>query len=135
MQYIIYHDKSHELAEDKIADLIWAKSAAGMKGVEIAGKKYIFSSIAKILKEDDYFTQYPEKRPPEIRDQFEDVYGAQGNQQIRQPTVKAKELMKQGFFQYHIEKGKIPQQAEEKYRELLQSGIDYRLTKKLKYNL
>lgn len=69
MHYIIYHDKSVELIEDKEAQILWDESCAGNKGVEINGKKYIFSSFAKILNENDYFAQYPEKAPAE-RNEF-----------------------------------------------------------------
>lgn len=133
MQYIIYHDKSHEAVDDKIANLIWEKSTSGLKGSEINGKKYIFSSIAKILPEEDYFKQYPDKRPEVTYNQFEDLYGAEGNQQIRQPTTRARELMKGGFIGYHLSQGKTPEEAKKKFDDFIKAGLDYKISKHLKY--
>lgn len=63
------------------------------------GQMIKYSNIADILSEDKYFEAFPDKRPTEERNDFEDRYGAQGNQQVRKPTQRAKELMKKGFLE------------------------------------
>lgn len=119
MQYIIYHDKSVAEVSDKVADAVWRKSCEGSKGVEINNKKYIFSSIAKILFEEDYYSQYPHKRPTEIRNQVEELYGDMESQQIRKPSKLAGKLMKQGFIQARMETGENKEVAEQKFKEYL----------------
>lgn len=127
MQYIVYHDKSYEAVDDTTAELLWSKSTQGLKGVEVNGKKYIFSSFSKILDQTDFFAQYPKEIPPSKANPFEDKYGAYGNQQIRRPTEKAKELMKQGFVAYHLGQGRTKEEAEQKWVEFRKSGIDAKL--------
>jgi hypothetical protein len=128
MHYIIYHDKSQEQVEDRVAEIIWQKSSEGLKGVELNGSKYLFSSIAKILKEDDYFKQYPDRRPESSFNQFEENYSAELNQ-VRQPTERAKEFMRGGFIGYHTEQGKTAEQAEEKWNDLQKAGSLFRMSK------
>jgi len=133
MHYIIYHDKSFSAVEDKTAQILWDKSCEGLKGVEINGTKYNFSSISKILSEKDYYDQYPDRRPPENYNQFEDIYGDKGSEQIRKPTEKAKEQMKEGFFRYHYEQGRTTDEAQKKWEELMRAGVDYRISKISRY--
>lgn len=116
MHYIIYHDKSVEQVEDKIAEIIWSKSNT-MKGAEINGKKYIFSAIAKIREEKDYFKEYPDKRPDTLRDIFGENYG-EFNKQIRQPTTQAKELMRKGFIKCRAKMfGESEEEARIKFKD------------------
>lgn len=55
------------------------------------------NNIADILPEDKYFQTYPDKRPEEERNTYNEVY-AMFNTQIRKPTDRAKKLMTQGFL-------------------------------------
>lgn len=68
----------------------------------LENKTYNFSSIYKILDIEEYYNQYPDSRPVQyktIQEQYpEESFG--GNQQIRKPTSRARELMLQGIKQY-----------------------------------
>ena len=133
MHYIVYHDKSFNPVDDKTAQILWDKSCEGLKGVEINGTKYNFSSISKILLEEDYYIQYPHRRPPDNLKQLDDIYGDKGCDLIRKPTEKAKEQMKEGFFQYQHERGLATEDAQKKWEEIMRAGIDYRINKLAKY--
>lgn len=127
---IVFHDGAKKWISEKQAEFIMNQDGS-RKTIILDGSMYNLSSIAKILSYSEYYEQYPPEHQEYERDTFEDIYGAQGNQQIRQPTEHAKELMKQGFIQYHLEKGKTPEQAELKWEQFVRAGIDYRLAKKV----
>ena len=134
MQYIIlFHDNSTKEISEKIGKILTEKmeNPNNMQGVNINGSFYKFSSIAKILTLNDYYQQYPDQRPETIK---EWTYPIEGNQQIRKPTTRARELMKQGFVQYHKEQGRTDEEAEQKWKDFIQAGVDYRLTKNIEYD-
>lgn len=114
--YIIYHDKSIEEVSEKVAEVIWSKSGTGARGVEVNGKKYIFSSIFKIRSEEDYFKEYPDRRPYTTPDVTSEEFW-KVNQQIRKPTTRAKELMTKGFIQARNEMGESEEDARQKFKD------------------
>lgn len=102
-QVIVFHDKSHKFITTGQANLILQASVqTGSKVITTPNLGMItFSSIAKIISIDDFYTQYPEHRPEAPRDTFKELYG-DINQQVRQPTERAKELLKKGFIQFKV---------------------------------
>jgi hypothetical protein len=60
---IIFVDKSKKHITEKEAELIFQKSATGLKGILINGNAIMFSGISKILSLAEYYEQYPDQRP------------------------------------------------------------------------
>lgn len=120
MHYIIYHDKSIEWVEDKTAKIIWDESCAGNKGIEINGRKYIFSSISKILPEEEFFRQYPGQAPPEEKTWTEpkDEYTSMENL-AKKSKENFKGLLKglKQFIDEEKEKGETPKQTVQIFNE------------------
>lgn len=133
---ILKHNGIAEFITEKQAEFITQSMAQGAKGIKRGVAGWLaFSSISDIVSIEKYYEMYPDKRPVETRNNFIDIYGLQGNQQIRQPTQKAVELMKKGFLKYHREQGRTEQEAEEKWQDLKKAGINFNLLKKHKYRL
>lgn len=111
--YIITFTKTHiKITEEQRANII---KATAME-VEVNGQIVKQSNIAEILDEHAYFEAHPDKLPQPIRNDFEDKYGDIGNQQIRKPTGKARELMKQGIIAHFTSQGSSLSEAEAKYK-------------------
>lgn len=102
-QVIVFHDKSHKFITDPQAALIFQASAAtGSKFITTPNLGMItFSSIAKVVTVEDFYTQYPQYRVEASRDTFKELYG-DFNQQIRYPVKDSLELMKKGFIQFKM---------------------------------
>jgi len=99
MYFIIYHDKSTQKVEDKIAKVLIERACdKEKKGVNIDGKMYLFSGISKILTEQDYYEQYPDKRPDTTPDYYSH-YVAKGDIWNR-ATEKGKFQMLSGMARY-----------------------------------
>ena len=115
--FIITYTKSHyEITEEQNKRL---KELELNDELEIDGCTLKIRNIAEILSESKYFEQYPDKRPEETHNQFEDQYGHLHNQQIRKPTGRARELMKQGFVKQRLEIGKTTEQAEQDFKDFI----------------
>jgi hypothetical protein len=111
---IVFHDKSKKWVTKAQAEHIFnASCEPGQKGILIDGSFYTFSAISKILSLKDFYDQFPDERPAETRNQFEDVYGSVGNQQIRKPTGRAKEMMVEGFIKQRMHVGKTREEAKQ----------------------
>lgn len=122
---IVYHDGSRKWVSAKVAEMVLIKSCdKDLQATIINGEHFKFSAIAKIIPKEEFFEQYPDERPEEVRNTFQDIYGDVGNQQIRQPTQRAAELMKQGFMKYHAEQGRTPEQAEEKWKQFKSKTLE-----------
>ena len=125
---IRFFDGSKKEVSQKIADEIMEKSChSELQGVKINGTFYKFSAISKILTNEDFFIEYPDERPEISMPEWIP------NEQIRQPTTKAKELMKGGFIDYHLSQGRTPEEADKKWEDFIKAGLDYKISKRLKY--
>lgn len=86
----------HKLTQDQ-RDIIMADDFSEMK----LGDGYVgLNSIAELVNEDKYFEAYPDKRPPENRDNLNAEY--RKIDQVRKPTKMAMDLMKKGFIQQRV---------------------------------
>lgn len=135
MHIILFFDGSSREVSDKIAEEVMIKSCdEKLQAIKINNVLYKFGSISKIMPLNEYYQEYPDKRPQENYNQFNDIYGKIGSDQIRKPTEKAGELMKQGFIEYQLKQRKTPEQAEQKYKELMKDGVDYKLSRTISYS-
>jgi len=101
-QVIVFHDGSHKMITEAQAALIF-QASAGTDKKSITTPKLgmiTFSSIAKVISLEDFYTQYPDKRPEAPRETFTEEHKLLN--QVRQPTQKAMELMKKGFIQQRM---------------------------------
>ena len=115
--YIITFSKVHHKITQEQRDAIMKPS---FSEADINGQLVKVNNIADILDEQKYFETYPNKLPAHVRNDFEDLYGDIGNQQIRQPTKKAGELMKQGFVDYFVkERGLTQEEATNKFNAFI----------------
>ena len=73
------------------------------------------NNIAEILNAAKYFESYPQNRPTEVRNDFEDKYGKIGNQQVRVSTKNAGKLMLQGMAKYINENADRCEDAKKMY--------------------
>ena len=100
MHIVVFHDKSTKEVSQKIADEIMTKSCdSKLQGIKVNDNFYKFSAISKIMPIEEFYKEYPDKRPPEVNNQFKNIYGNMGSSQVWKPTGKAKELMRQGFIE------------------------------------
>ena len=121
---IVFHDKSKKWVTKAQAEHIFnASCEPGQKGILIDGSFYTFSSISKILSLKDFYDQFPDERPAETRNQFEEQYGSLGNQQIRKPTGRAKELMLSGLATYIRDNPNRCENAKKQYKKY--AGVEY----------
>ena len=114
-QVIVFHDGSYKFITDQQAALIFQASTTSAKSITTFNLGFIqFSAIAKVISVNDFYIQYPEKREEQSRDMFSGLYSeyAQGNQQIRQPAPRARELMLQGMRQTFRDMGKNEMEVE-----------------------
>ena len=95
--YIITFTKVHHKITKELRDKILNPNFTEMN---VNGQFIKVSNIADILDEDKYYETFPKKRPETIHNQFEDLYGKIGNQQIRKPSLKTRELLLQGMKKY-----------------------------------
>ena len=113
--YIITFTKVHHQITQEQRDKIMTMNFSEM---EINGQLVKLSNIADILDEQKYFEAFPDKRPKEIRNLFEDIYGSDGNEQIRQPLKEVNRQMRQGFIDYWVDERRLSvEQAEAKLNE------------------
>ena len=120
---IVFHDKSRRKVSQRIAEEVMIKSCdQNLQAIKINGVLYKFSSISKIMRIEQFYIEYPDERPVEVRNQFEDIYGAGGNQQIRHATGKAKELMEKGFVEARIQGNEMKETAKQKFQNFI-SGV------------
>ena len=105
--YIITFTKSHHQITEEQKKTI---TSSDLQRIEVDGCIIKANNIAEILSEEKYYNQYPDKRPSEIKTDFEDIYGLTGNQQIRQPSEKAAELMRKGFLDYFVEEKAVSEE-------------------------
>jgi len=75
MKYIIFHDKSFmEIPDEKYVAFIEA-STSDARGFDLNGQYVTFSSIAKILDQQEYYEQYPDRKPVPQYNEFEKYDG------------------------------------------------------------
>jgi hypothetical protein len=131
---IIQYSGAVEFITEKQAEYINQGILQGSKGITREGGKgfLFFSSIADMMTLEKYYEKFPDRRPETPRNKFEDLYGREGSEQIRQPTEHAKEQMRRGFIEYHLGQGRTQEQAELKWKQFMKAGVDYSLAKKLK---
>ena len=114
-QVIVFHDKSHKFITQAQASLIFQASGTNAKSITTPALGMItFSAIAKVMSIDDFYTEYPQHREEQPRDLFKEMYS---NQQIRQPSTRAGELIKKGFIDYKISRNKTYEQALKEFNE------------------
>ncbi len=96
---------------------LWQMSTTEAKKIKIDGQGYSFSSIDKILSLDEYYDQYPKERPEPPPTYFK----VDSSQQIRNPSNKARERMKEGFIRGSvITWGRTKEQAESCFEKFIQ---------------
>lgn len=98
---IIYMGGGKDFISQAEEDIIIQASTMGKaKGCKLKNGNWVtFSSIARIISESDYYNENPNDRPAEPKKEFNG-----GNQQVRQPTQKDKELMREGFLKQQMDK-------------------------------
>jgi hypothetical protein len=127
MHIILFHDKSKkEISDEQYAKLIQS-SVSGVKGIEIGGSFYTFSSIAKIPKKEDFEREYPEEAP-EARNVFQELYGDTRDYKPLEQTTKNEQNQARGilkglkkFIDEEMAKGQKPKWAIEKYTSRLEN--------------
>ena len=63
--FIVFNDHAVKEVSEQQANFLMEKSCEpGQIGIKIDGSFIKYSSVAKILSENEYFKQYPDKRPP-----------------------------------------------------------------------
>lgn len=125
---IVFHDKSRKHITKEQANFIFQASATSTVPAITTPQlgRITFSSIAKIITIDDFYEQYPNERPEKPYNTFEENYPeySKGNQQIRKPTERAKELMKKGFVGYFTkERGLSQEQAENNFKDFISQKV------------
>jgi len=112
--YIITFTRTHiKITEEQRSKILKTNA----NEVDVDGQIIKQSNIAEILDEHKYFEAYPDKMPRVERNVFEDLYGDQGNQQIRQPSKQGLSRMHQGFLDYFTkEKGLSLEEAKDKLK-------------------
>ena len=111
LTYSKVHHKITQEQKDKIMDAQFTRM--NMPDGSVVSN----SNISDILPESKYFETYPDKRPEEVRNEYQEVY-ALFNTQVRQPTTRAKELMRESFLLCREEKfGETEEQAKKKFSE------------------
>ncbi len=116
--YIITMSKVHHKITQEQKESLMSIDASQVELED--GSVVKINSISDILPESKYYQTYPDKRPDETRNDFEDKYGDIGNQQVRNPTGKAKELMRAGFIAQQMSTGKTKEEASFNFDELKQ---------------
>lgn len=119
---IIFHDGGKKFITDEQYKFIMLAKEVG-KSIDTPKLGFItLSSIARIPTIEEFYEQFPKERPEHTRDSFQEHYGGI-NQQIRKPTVRAKELMKQGFIKGYMETwGGTQEHAEKKFEQIILKG-------------
>lgn len=113
--YIITYSKVHHKITQEQKDKIMDAQFTRMNMPD--GSVVSNSNISDILPESKYFETYPDKRPDSLHDLFGEKYG-EFNKQIRQPTTRAKELMREGFINCRKEVfGENEEQARIKFKD------------------
>ena len=99
---IVFKDFSTKLISKKIADFIWVESTSGRKGFRMleTGEQIMYASISTILPLEEYYEQYPDKRP-----QTPNKFPDQVDMPVwkRAKTKRAKEQLLKGYEDYKIE--------------------------------
>ena len=76
------------------------------------------NNIADILPEEKYFETFPDRRPPEVYDSFQENYGSFVPSGY---SKNAKEYMKRGFIDAQMTVyGKTVEQAEARFAQIMQ---------------
>lgn len=117
---IIFFDRGHKFITQQQEDQLFQLSAGTtQKGIKIDGDYIAFSSIQRVVSRDEFYQQFPNKKPefhPDNR-QAEDYMKIAEN---RKPTKRHKEKMKKGFIDYKVrEAGKTREQAESEWSDLI----------------
>jgi len=123
---IIFKDKSKKWITKKQADFILQQSCLpNQKKVLVDGLFYNFASISKILNEKEFYEQFPKERKIEEIPFFNNpnIYDLEGNQQIRKPTKRAREQMKEGFIGKRLQLGDTKDIAEKKFDDFIKKII------------
>ena len=97
--YIITMSKAHhEITEEQKNSLMATKATQ----FELNDGSIVrLNTISEVLPEDKYYQTFPDKRPEEVRNQFDENYAEyNSSNQIRKPTKRAKELMLEGLAEY-----------------------------------
>jgi hypothetical protein len=107
--YIITMSKSHHEITEEQKKLLMSTNATQFELKD--GSIVKLNTISEVLPEDKYFQTFPDKRPEEVRNDFDSKYAQYTGDQIRKPTKRAKELMLEGLAEYcrqnpHAEKTK-----------------------------
>jgi len=112
---LMFYDGGHKFISKNQEEKFWEASyQTDQKGIKIDGDYTAFADVRRIVSQEEFFQQNPDKRPErETVDQFAQQYG---NLQIRKPTNKASELLKTGFINHFLDAGETMEVAEEKYR-------------------
>ena len=123
---IIFNNKSKKWITKKQADFILQQSCLpNQKKVLVDGLFYNFTSISKIINEKEFYEQFPEER--KIKEipclNNPNIYDLEGNQQIRIPTKRAREQMKEGFIVKRVQLGDTKEIAEKKFDDFIKKII------------
>lgn len=111
---ITYTKVHHKLTQEQ-RDTIMSTDFDRMEMPD--GSMLTNNNISDLLPEEKYYQTFPDKRPEEVRDDFQKNYGGY-NQQIRKPTTRAKELMTQGFLKCRMEVfGETEEEARVKFKD------------------
>lgn len=118
--FVITYAKTHFPITDEQNEIL--RGLSPDDEIDLDGSYVRIKNIAEILSESKYYETYPDRRPPETQNVFQEQYG-DINKQIRQPTQRAKELMKQGFLRGYMKTwGGSQENAEKRFHETVLNG-------------
>jgi len=88
---IVFYDKSLLQINQEQADYLFKLSTTGVKGLKLNNQYYTFNSISKILSLEEYYKQYPNKRPTTYKD-FPELPKSETWSESKQKEKQAKRL-------------------------------------------
>lgn len=120
--FIITMSKNHhEITQEQKESLMRVDASQ----VELSDGSIVkINSISEILPEEKYYQTFPDKRPTETRNDFEEKYSQysrSGSDQIRKPTKRARELMLEGMKKYIGENPGNNKNALEMYNKFMEA--------------
>lgn len=114
---IVSFDGSHKYITNGEYEKIMKCQEHGMIGLELDGGFYKLSDMKKIPGIDEFYEQYPDKKPTKTPDTFNKVY-KDVLKGPRKPIKNAKLRIKEGFIASEVQNGLTKKKAEEKFKRI-----------------